>query len=327
MAHHRLESSTIVFMPHCDLHLYDNLFRENWSREQLPRVLLIANRLSEYAAKYVRSLPRVPPRGSRAPILSLPSPATSFSPHTPRSLACIIASLLSVCVIRYTSHSPLTLAFARCVLCSIPSRKLAVEYSCVARLGACPNIVPHFRAPSHAQTASPTLITYVALPPPVQIRRSRSVASPTVTTLGLPTPLSRSPAPTPAQSRNRFRCRRPRSSRRARSLTRLAFSVAILTCGRVGSHTSHPCCSTLSHRAPAAAVHRVPNRVQQYRSPVRAPGRPCRRRAGQRLVDPSSAYRSDNGNGNGHSDSQRPRDNGERGGGEQQQRRPRHRQG
>ncbi|PIL23810.1 hypothetical protein GSI_13561 [Ganoderma sinense ZZ0214-1] len=71
MAHHRLESPTIAFMPHCDLHLYDNLFRENWSREQLPRVLLIANRLSEYAEKYVRSLPRVPPRGSRVPILFL----------------------------------------------------------------------------------------------------------------------------------------------------------------------------------------------------------------------------------------------------------------
>ncbi|KAM5539074.1 hypothetical protein V8D89_007297 [Ganoderma adspersum] len=70
MAHHRLESPTIAFMPHCDLHLYDNLFRENWSREQLPRVLLIANRLSEYAA-------------------------------------------------------------------NIPSRKLAVEYPCVARLAPC----------------------------------------------------------------------------------------------------------------------------------------------------------------------------------------------
>ncbi|KAI1787924.1 SRR1-domain-containing protein [Ganoderma leucocontextum] len=70
MAHHRLESPTIAFMPHCDLHLYDNLFRENWSKEHLPRVLLIANRLSEYAE-------------------------------------------------------------------NIPSRKLAVEYPCVARLAPC----------------------------------------------------------------------------------------------------------------------------------------------------------------------------------------------
>ena len=67
MARHRLQSPTIAFMPHCDLHLYDNLFRENWSKEQLPRVLLIANVLSEYAAKYVQPLPRgASPRLSRS---------------------------------------------------------------------------------------------------------------------------------------------------------------------------------------------------------------------------------------------------------------------
>ncbi|OJT08868.1 hypothetical protein TRAPUB_219 [Trametes pubescens] len=32
-------------MPHCDLHLYENLLRENWTRARLPHVLLIANRL------------------------------------------------------------------------------------------------------------------------------------------------------------------------------------------------------------------------------------------------------------------------------------------
>ncbi|RPD65925.1 hypothetical protein L226DRAFT_530050 [Lentinus tigrinus ALCF2SS1-7] len=49
MARHVLKSPTIAFMPHCDLHLYENLLRENWSKAQLPNVLLIANRLSEYA--------------------------------------------------------------------------------------------------------------------------------------------------------------------------------------------------------------------------------------------------------------------------------------
>ncbi|KAI0336322.1 hypothetical protein GY45DRAFT_1222945, partial [Cubamyces sp. BRFM 1775] len=44
-----IRSPTIVFMPHCDLHLYENLLRENWSPAQLPNVLLIANRLSDYA--------------------------------------------------------------------------------------------------------------------------------------------------------------------------------------------------------------------------------------------------------------------------------------
>ncbi|KIP04752.1 hypothetical protein PHLGIDRAFT_120409 [Phlebiopsis gigantea 11061_1 CR5-6] len=43
-----LEEPTIVYMPHCDLRLYENLLRENCSQERLPRLLLIANRLSEY---------------------------------------------------------------------------------------------------------------------------------------------------------------------------------------------------------------------------------------------------------------------------------------
>ncbi|KAI0797800.1 SRR1-domain-containing protein [Abortiporus biennis] len=45
------DTPTIVFMPHCDLQLYENLLRENWSRERLPNLLLIANRLSEYLDK------------------------------------------------------------------------------------------------------------------------------------------------------------------------------------------------------------------------------------------------------------------------------------
>lgn len=88
MARYRLEAPTIVFMPHCDLHLYENLFRENWSKKQLPRVLLIANRLSEYAEKCVHFLPRVPsPRLSR----SDPVPASGF----PRTLPapCHVPSL------------------------------------------------------------------------------------------------------------------------------------------------------------------------------------------------------------------------------------------
>ncbi|KAI0831092.1 hypothetical protein BC628DRAFT_1415653 [Trametes gibbosa] len=48
-ASYGLRSPTIAFMPHCDLYLYENLLRENWSRARLPNVLLIANRLSEYA--------------------------------------------------------------------------------------------------------------------------------------------------------------------------------------------------------------------------------------------------------------------------------------
>lgn len=64
-ASYGLRSPTIVFMPHCDLHLYENLLRENWTRARLPHVLLIANRLREYAERCVprpSHLPHIPPR-------------------------------------------------------------------------------------------------------------------------------------------------------------------------------------------------------------------------------------------------------------------------
>ncbi|OCH95619.1 hypothetical protein OBBRIDRAFT_788168 [Obba rivulosa] len=48
-ARYALDAPTIAFMPHCDLQLYENLLRANWTRTALPRVVLIANRLSEYA--------------------------------------------------------------------------------------------------------------------------------------------------------------------------------------------------------------------------------------------------------------------------------------
>lgn len=50
-ARYGIEERTIVFMPHCDLQLYENLLRENWTRERLSNVVLIANRLSEYAER------------------------------------------------------------------------------------------------------------------------------------------------------------------------------------------------------------------------------------------------------------------------------------
>ncbi|KAI0928336.1 hypothetical protein AcV5_005938 [Taiwanofungus camphoratus] len=48
-ASYGIQVPTIVFMPHCDLQLYENLLRENWSREALPNIVLIANRLSDYS--------------------------------------------------------------------------------------------------------------------------------------------------------------------------------------------------------------------------------------------------------------------------------------
>lgn len=48
VAAYPLLEPTIVFMPHCDLQLYENLLCENWKKERLSQVVLIANRLSEY---------------------------------------------------------------------------------------------------------------------------------------------------------------------------------------------------------------------------------------------------------------------------------------
>jgi len=39
---------TILFMPHCDRNLYENMLRENWTKEGLRKMVLIANRFSEY---------------------------------------------------------------------------------------------------------------------------------------------------------------------------------------------------------------------------------------------------------------------------------------
>ncbi|KAJ6630662.1 SRR1-domain-containing protein, partial [Mycena sp. CBHHK59/15] len=47
-----LEVPTILWMPHCDMDLYENLLRANWSREQLSRVILISNRLGDYVDRY-----------------------------------------------------------------------------------------------------------------------------------------------------------------------------------------------------------------------------------------------------------------------------------
>ncbi|KAI0807220.1 SRR1-domain-containing protein [Fomes fomentarius] len=76
-ARHELDSPTIVYMPHCDLHLYENLFRENWSAQRLPNILLIANRLNEYAERCVQPAARPSPRGSRDYIRPRP-PCPSF---------------------------------------------------------------------------------------------------------------------------------------------------------------------------------------------------------------------------------------------------------
>lgn len=47
-AKYPLLKPTILFMPHCDRNLYENILRQNWAQERLRNMLLIANRFSEY---------------------------------------------------------------------------------------------------------------------------------------------------------------------------------------------------------------------------------------------------------------------------------------
>lgn len=41
---HLVSRRTIFFMPHCDLHLYNNLLASNWGRDSLPKLLVLGNR-------------------------------------------------------------------------------------------------------------------------------------------------------------------------------------------------------------------------------------------------------------------------------------------
>ncbi|KAJ1976050.1 hypothetical protein H4R35_002868 [Dimargaris xerosporica] len=43
-----VKHTTLFYMPHCEVHMYHNLFETNWSDEQLQHVLIIGNRLDGY---------------------------------------------------------------------------------------------------------------------------------------------------------------------------------------------------------------------------------------------------------------------------------------
>jgi hypothetical protein len=44
---------TICFMPHCDIEIYENLLQANWSKERLPNIVLVANRLADYLDRFI----------------------------------------------------------------------------------------------------------------------------------------------------------------------------------------------------------------------------------------------------------------------------------
>jgi hypothetical protein len=52
-AEHSLDCPTILYMPHCDLKLYEMVIRANWTLEGLCNIIFLANRFSDYVNKYV----------------------------------------------------------------------------------------------------------------------------------------------------------------------------------------------------------------------------------------------------------------------------------
>ncbi|OAX35571.1 hypothetical protein K503DRAFT_868169 [Rhizopogon vinicolor AM-OR11-026] len=54
-AKHTVESPTILYMPHCDLELYESIIGANWSEDNLRRIIFIANRFSDYTDNNSRS--------------------------------------------------------------------------------------------------------------------------------------------------------------------------------------------------------------------------------------------------------------------------------
>jgi len=43
-----IEAPTILFMPHCDIPLYENVLRQNWTATKLSNLVFVANQFSEY---------------------------------------------------------------------------------------------------------------------------------------------------------------------------------------------------------------------------------------------------------------------------------------
>jgi hypothetical protein len=43
-----VDGPTILFMPHCEAELYENILRANWTLERISNILLVANQLDDY---------------------------------------------------------------------------------------------------------------------------------------------------------------------------------------------------------------------------------------------------------------------------------------
>ncbi|TFK54811.1 SRR1-domain-containing protein [Heliocybe sulcata] len=53
---HAITSPTLVFMPHCDVQLYEALLAANWTHERLTNMLLVCNQFSQYQTSIPRRI-------------------------------------------------------------------------------------------------------------------------------------------------------------------------------------------------------------------------------------------------------------------------------
>jgi hypothetical protein len=50
-ASHTRGDASFLFMPHCDIHVYEAVLRANWSPVALSRIYLLGNTLTDYITK------------------------------------------------------------------------------------------------------------------------------------------------------------------------------------------------------------------------------------------------------------------------------------
>jgi len=78
-----VEGPTIVFMPHCEVDLYEDFLRANWTLERISNILLVANQLDDYvlANPSHRLNAKFPCISRLAPhLVSRPLPPSGFNP-------------------------------------------------------------------------------------------------------------------------------------------------------------------------------------------------------------------------------------------------------
>lgn len=50
-AEYSLDRGTILYMPHCDMNLYERVIRANWTFQGLCGIIFVTNRLGDYVDK------------------------------------------------------------------------------------------------------------------------------------------------------------------------------------------------------------------------------------------------------------------------------------